>query len=360
MRINADARLAVIGAGVRWRPVVEAAAAFGLAPVVGSSVTVGAIGYTLGGGLGPLARSHGFSSDWVQGFRVVTATGDVATADAHENPDLFWALRGGKGGFGIVTEVTVELAPLPALYAGGLYFEGTNNIEAALRAWVEWLPDAPENVSTSVALLRLPDEESAPAHLRGRNLLHLRFAFPGDPSEGERLIAPLRAAGLAYLDTVGELPLREVAAIHGDPEAPQPLKSFCAELTGIDQDLVTALLRLVGPEADSPFVEVELRHLGGAAARDTAETTAVGGRDGALMLRQVVENPSLFAAARDVSTDVFGAAVPWRAAVTNVNFAGNTAIPSAFEAASPDAIRSRLAELRAKYDPNRVFPFGPS
>ncbi|HEY5223537.1 MAG TPA: FAD-binding oxidoreductase [Microbacteriaceae bacterium] len=124
LQLDPRTRLATIGAGVQWQRVVETAAAFELAPIVGSSVTVGAVGYTLGGGLGPLARSHGFSSDWVRGFRVVTAAGDIITADAHSNPDLFWALRGGKGGFGVVTEMTIELAPMPALYVGGLLFEG--------------------------------------------------------------------------------------------------------------------------------------------------------------------------------------------------------------------------------------------
>lgn len=101
--------------------------------MVGSSVTVGAVGYTLGGGIGPLIRSHGFSSDWVRGLRVVTASGEIVTADSESNPDLFWALRGGKGRLGVVTEMTLELVPLPELYAGGLYFEGGDHIETALR-----------------------------------------------------------------------------------------------------------------------------------------------------------------------------------------------------------------------------------
>ena len=131
--VDAPARLVRLGAGVRWAPVIELAAEHGLAPVTGSSTSVGAVGYTLGGGLGPLARTHGFTSDWVRGFRVVTAQGEIVTADAESHPELFWALRGGKGGLGIVTEMTLELVPLTTLYAGSVFFEG-DAIEPVFRA----------------------------------------------------------------------------------------------------------------------------------------------------------------------------------------------------------------------------------
>lgn len=347
LRIDPAARLARIGAGVQWQRVVDAAAEFGLAPIVGSSTIVGAVGYTLGGGLGPLARSHGFSSDWVRGFRVVTAQGYIVLADAVANPDLFWALRGGKGGLGFVTEMTVELVPLPELYAGGLYFQGAQEITAALHGWAAWLPDAPPEVSTSVALLRDPDQ------------LHLRFAYPGGAVEGRRLIAPLRALAPAVRDTAGPVDPRAIGTIHEDPEHPLPLKSFCAELSEVSPEFAAAFLAQLGPGSDTPFSEAELRHLGGAAARDTAETTAAGGREGAVMLRLVHTDPGDFAAAKERAQSVIAAAKPWSTPVTSVNFGGDMALPAAFESAWPTEIAARLARIRGRYDPNRVFPFGP-
>ncbi|WP_308465354.1 FAD-binding oxidoreductase [Rathayibacter soli] len=359
VRIDPQTRLATLGAGVLWQSVVEAAATFDLAPIVGSSVSVGAIGYTLGGGLGPLARSHGLSSDWARRFRVITATGEITTADAHTNTDLFWALRGGKGGFGVVTEMTIELAPIPALYAGGLYFEGAENIEAALRGWAAWLPDAPARVSTSVALLRLPDKDDAPDDQPHRSVLHLRFAYPGELAEGERLAAPLRALAPVQRDTIAALPLADIRAIHEDPEEPLTLKSFCIELSALDPELVTAFLQSVGPGSDSPFFESELRHLGSAVAKDTADTTAAGGREGALMLRLVATGKAEFPAAAARAAQLFASAKRLTVPITSVNFAGDMAVPANFDAAWSAPIRDRLAQVRALYDPDGVFPFGP-
>lgn len=128
--IDPDSRIATIGAGLTWASVMERAAEHALAPVTGSSTGVGAIGFLLGGGLGPLSRTFGFAADWVRSFRVVTADGNAVTASASENQELFWALRGGKVGLGIVTEARMELIPLSSLYGGGLFFEG-ENIEPA-------------------------------------------------------------------------------------------------------------------------------------------------------------------------------------------------------------------------------------
>ncbi|MCW5945058.1 MAG: FAD-binding oxidoreductase, partial [Cryobacterium sp.] len=136
LSINPETGVATIGAGLKWEAVQAAAAPMGLTAITGSSPDVGAIGLTLGGGLGPLGRSHGATSDYVKSFRVVTGDGELRTASAEENPDLFWALRGGKGGFGVVTEMEIQLVELPVIYAGALIF-GTDQIEPALRGWID-------------------------------------------------------------------------------------------------------------------------------------------------------------------------------------------------------------------------------
>ncbi|MEO6827464.1 MAG: FAD-binding oxidoreductase, partial [Microbacteriaceae bacterium] len=228
--IDPGSRTATIGAGLTWAPVIAAAAKHGLMPLTGSAPEVGAVGFTLGGGLGPLSRSFGIAADRVRSFRVVTADGHAVIADATENPELFWALRGGKGGLGVVTEMQVELIALEAVYGGGLFF-GADDIETVLRAWVDWTGSAPDSVTSSVAVLRVPDIEEMPPPLRGKTVLHLRYAYVGEPgqsaadraAEGERLLAPLRAAAPVYLDLIGELPASAVGQIHNDPDQPMPV-----------------------------------------------------------------------------------------------------------------------------------------
>ena len=353
-----------IGAGVRWAPVIAAAAEYGLAPIIGSSPGVGAVGYTLGGGLGPLARSHGFTADWVRGFRVVTAAGEAVVADATSHPELFWALRGGKGGLGIVTEMTLELAPLTTLYAGSVFFEG-DAIEPAFRAWAGWAERLPDQATTSAVLLRVPDLEGPPPPLRGRSVLSVRFAYPSQSpdaaAEGERLFAPIRAAAPVYLDFVGELPAAAVASIHNDPEQGSPTWIRGLMLDAFDSRDAEALLRLAGPGADTPFFAVEVRQLGGATKHDTQDGTAVGGRDSTYAVSAIAGDPATFAEAAPAAAAALADALAGRiSAVTNVNWTASLTDKAAFESSWPPAVFERLSAARTQWDPDRVFAFGPA
>lgn len=357
--IDPETRYATVGAGVRWAPVLVAAAEYGLAPVTGSSPDVGAVGYTLGGGLGPLSRSYGFTADWVRGFRVVIADGEIVTADGTTNPELFWALRGGKGGLGIVTEMTVELVPLTSLYAGSLIFDG-ENVEPALRAWVDFALDAPDGVTTSVALIDVPDVEFAPPPLRGRFVLGLRFAYPGDSAEGERLAAPLRAAAPVYLDLLGEIPSTAVGSIHNDPSEGAPALVRGLMLDSIDQSVAGEFLRLLGPGAGSPFVSAEIRQLGGPTQRDTDDGTAVGGREASYAISLIAADPRTFAEAAPARAAAVAEAVAdRRSPITNVNWSDGLVDPAEFATSWPPAIFDRLAKARTQYDPTGVFAFVP-
>lgn len=358
--VDAASRLVRLGAGVRWAPVIAASAEFGLAPVTGSSTSVGAVGYTLGGGLGPLARTHGFTADWVRGFRVVTAEGEVVTADADSHPELFWALRGGKGGLGVVTEMTLELVPLTTLYAGSVFFEG-EAIEPAFRAWVDWAGSLGEVATTSVVLLRIPDVDGPPPPLRGRTVLSVRFAYPGDAAEGERLFAPIRAAAPIFLDVVGEIPTTAVATIHNDPEEGSPAWIRGFMLDDFDAADGDALLDVAGPKVESPFLALEIRQLGGAARRDTHDGTAVGGRDSGYTLSAIAADPATFDSAAPAAAEAITRALEHRiSSVTNVNWAADLTDPATFAASWPADVGARLTEVRAGYDPEGVFAFGPA
>ncbi|MFF1635814.1 FAD-binding oxidoreductase [Leifsonia sp. NPDC058248] len=359
LEIDPDARLARIGAGVRWAPVIAAAAEFGLAPITGSSTSVGAVGYTLGGGLGPLARSHGFTADWVRGFRVVTADGELVTADDTTNPELFWALRGGKGGLGVVTEMTLELVPLRTLYAGSVFFEG-DAVEPAFQAWIDWSAALPDEATTSAVFLQIPDMEGPPPPLRGRFVFSVRFAYPGAAAEGERLFAPVRAAAPVYLDFVGEMPATAVATIHNDPEQGAPSWIRGLMLDSFDQQAGDALFDLIKPGSDSPFLAVEIRQLGGATTRDTADGTAVGGRDSTHTLSTLAADPGTFAELAPARAAQIAEVVSDRiSTVTNVNWSAGLADKAAFEKTWPPAVFDRLARVRSDWDPQGVFPFEP-
>jgi len=163
------------------------------------------VGYTTGGGHGPLARQHGLASDRVRAFDVVTGDGVLRRATSTEHPDLFWGLRGGKGALGIVTAVEVDLLPIPTLYGGALFFAGAD-AGAVLRAWTGWCPSLPPQATTSIALLNLPAMPGVPAPLADRPTVRVRFAWVGDPTAGEAARAPMRAAATPIIDAVAVMP----------------------------------------------------------------------------------------------------------------------------------------------------------
>ena len=356
--LSLEGTIATIGAGVRWGDVIAAAAAHGLAPIAGSSSNVGVVGYLAGGGLGPLARSHGFSSDYVRGFTVVDGTGAVLTVSAGENTDLFWALRGGKGGLGIVTSVELELVGLESLYAGSLLFDGPD-IETAYRAWVAYTSVAPEDVTTSAMLIRFPPFEQVPPPLRGRTLLSLRFAYPGDPATGEELAAPLRAAAPVYLDSLGPLSASDVALIHNDPTDPGPSWTAGLALDEVEQDFASVVLGFVGFGQDTPLMAVEVRHIGGATATDVPGGSAVGGRGAEFVLGIVAMAavPEQLPVVKAAATELIDALEPWTREENTINFFPAT-LDDPYAGSWSRTTFARLAAIRLTHDPDRVFPYG--
>jgi FAD/FMN-containing dehydrogenase len=358
--VDADSRLATIGAGVQWAAVVASAAEHDLAPISGSSGTVGVVGFLTGGGFGPLVRSHGIASDRVRAFQVVTGDGELVHASADDHADLFWALRGGKGGLGIVTEVTIELIELATLYGGSLAYDA-ENIETALRAWIAFTETAPADVSTSAAVMRVPDLPFLPEPIRGRTLLSLRFAYPGDAATGEDLAAPLRSAAPVYLDQLSEIPAASIGTIHNDPPDPSVGWATGRMLSGADQDFASKLLEFAGAGKEFPFVVVEVRHFGSSVEQDVPGGSAVGGRSSKYSLNLVgVPNPQLFETVIPGAAAAFlGAVAPWISPESNVNFAPAFTSQEEFEAAWPTETFARLVEVRKKYDPKGLFVYGP-
>lgn len=350
-RMNAVAvdpltRTAHVEAGAQWHQVIAAAAPHGLAPLNGSSPLVGVVGYTLGGGLGPLGRQYGFAADHVTCIEVVTADGGARQVTRDRHPDLFWALRGGKGNFGIVTRLRFGLMPVRRLYGGGLHFPGEQAAQV-LHTWRQWTATVPEEMTSSVALLRLPDVPDVPEFLRGTFAAHVRIAFTGRAEEGERLVRPLRACGTPLADSVAEMPYTAVAGIHQDPAHPLPYHERNIVLRELGPDAVEALLRVAGAGSSCGDLMVEVRQLGGALARPAEVPNAVGVRDGAYTLSTLSPPGS-----PDV---VLGPMAEWSTGRRYLNFlAGADTAGSAAECFTPETW-SRLARVKAAVDPDNLF-----
>jgi FAD/FMN-containing dehydrogenase len=343
---------ATVGAGVRWQQVIDAAAPHGLAPLNGSSPSVGAVSYTLGGGMGPVARTFGYAADHVRRFGLVTADGVRRTVTPDEHPDLFWALRGGKGNFGVVTEMEIGLVPLARLHGGAMFFDGTD-APRVVAGWRGWLTDAPEELTSSLALLRLPDAPAVPQPLRGRLVVHLRIAFTGSAEAGERLLRPLRALAVPLVDDVVEMPYTAVAAIHRDPVDPLAYHEHSAMLHDLDAAAVDTFLGAAVPAAGRGLV-IELRHLGGALARPPEVPSAVGNRDAAFSLMVLTPGgePDDAAQARRLLLD---AVRPWATGGVYVNFlSGPDAAADTARAYSPESY-TRLRVIKRAYDPANSF-----
>jgi FAD/FMN-containing dehydrogenase len=353
--IDPVGRWARVEAGVRGGALVRAAAAHGLAPLAGSSPEVGVVSYHLGGGLGVLGRSLGWAVDHVRAVEVVTADGVLRRATPTAEPDLFWALRGGgRGTLGVVVAIEIDLHPIERIYGGGLHFSA-DTAGRALTTWAEWTRTAPEEMASSVLLIRMPDLPGLPDVLRGRYVAHVRFAFTGAAAEGRRLVAPFRDLG-PVTDTVTEMPYSEIGTIHAEPTAPVPFHARNRVLHTFDVAAARALLRHAGPEAEAPYL-VELRHTGGALGRAGAVPSALGRRDGEFVLyagaaAETSEVPRLRAA----YDRLFDTMAPWATGGVCVNFLSGPDVTAAELARGyrPQDVL-RLEAIKRAVDPDNVF-----
>jgi FAD/FMN-containing dehydrogenase len=355
--IDPQERTARVGAGTRWQQVVDAAAEHGLAPLNGSSPLVGVVGYTLGGGLSPtMGRAFGWAADHVHAIEVVTADGVLRRATADTEPDLFWALLGGKSNFGVVTALEFALFPISRLYAGGLFFAG-EHAASVLHTYREFTSTAPDEVTTSIALLRLPALPFIPEPLRDRFTVHLRFSYLGSAEDGEDLIAPLRAAAPTLIDTVAELPYARFAEIHADPVDPAPFAERSALIKQFTPEAVETLLALAGPDSDCPAAFVELRHLGGALGRSATVPNAVANRDAAFALWIVaVGMPQDTAVAMKFAGVALDSLAPWCTGGAYLNFMSvDDATEDRTRTAYAASDYQRLREVKAQFDPMNLF-----
>ena len=352
--IDPERRTASVRAGAAWRDVIGPAAEHGLVGLHGMAGGVGVIGYALGGGIGWLSRLHGLASTHINSLEVVTADGEQRHVDADNEPELFWALRGGGGGPAVVTSMEIALFELREAFAGALMWP----LDAAgeiVHAFREWTPTAPDEVTPTLRLLRFPPLPQLPDPLRGRELVAIMLAFCGSESDGNELVAPLRALGTPYLDTLATIPAPALGDISGDPQDPGPAIGNGLLLEKFSSETADAYLELGGPGSQTPFLSLEIRQLGGALRSTTPDPGAAGPvtGDALLFATGVPVDPDVGAALDSAQDAVRERMSPWigeRSSLLTFDERGRT-LRGAFTAPVAD----RLAAVTGSYDPDGLF-----
>jgi FAD/FMN-containing dehydrogenase len=352
--VEVDARAARVraGAGVIWQEVVDAAAEHGLAALHGSSHDVGVVGYSLGGGIGWYSRRYGMSANSVLAVELVTADGRIVRADADTEPELFWAVRGGGGSFGIVTAIELALLPIAEVYAGAMFWpiERATEVLTAYAAWADGLPD---EVTTAGRVMQFPPFPDVPEPLRGKAFAIVETVVIGDEAHGAELVAPMRALEPA-MDTVALVPAPSITALHMDPRQPVPGAGDGTILREVTDETVDAMVAAAGVGAGSPLLSVELRQLGGALARRAPANGAAAALDGDYVLYAVgmAPTPEAVEAVHEHIAGLREAMAPWTAERTYFNFAERAVGDD--ELYDADTV-ARLRAVKAAVDPDELF-----
>jgi hypothetical protein len=349
VEVDAEARTARLEAGALALELGEAAQESGLCFLPGSSPDVGVTGYTLGGGLSWLGRRHGFACNRVTAIELVTADSEPRRVDADDDPDLFWALRGGGGGYAVVTGLELALLPISEVYAGALVLPAELGADA-VRAYRDWAAAVPDEVTSIVRFLRPPPLPDVPEPLRDRPLLTLGAACIGGREEGERTIAPLREIAEPIMDTFDQIPATGLSRIHMDPEQPVPALGHHELIGELPDEAIDAFAAAAGPEAGSPLLVAELRQLGGALGRPAANGGALSKLDAAFVMLGIglPMTPELGEAINHQLDLLHEAMSPWGTAGGYFNFAER---PCDVEAILPPETCARLAEVKRRWDP---------
>jgi FAD/FMN-containing dehydrogenase len=348
--IDAPARRARVGAGARWEDVVPAASELGLACLHGSTPDVSVVGYSLGGGMGWYARKHGLAANHVVAIEVVTPDGQIRWATHEHDAELFWALRGGGGNFGVVTAIEFELLPLEQVYAGALFFP-LERAGEVLQAWRSWTADVPEEVTSVGRILQFPPLPEVPEPVRGKSFALVEAVFLTDAEEAARMLEPLRALGPA-MDTFASMPPAGIAELHMDPRDPVPAESTHAMLGELDSSAIDSLVEAAGPGSGSMLVSVEVRHAGGALSRTAPGAGAVATLPGKFAFFAVGIAVPEMAVKTSSDLDRVASAVHPYDAGRYLNFVEETSDAAGF---FPPTVAARLEAARDTYDPERLM-----
>ncbi|WP_254537494.1 FAD-binding oxidoreductase [Halomarina litorea] len=355
--VDPEARTARVAGGATWAEVDAATQRHGLATPGGLVSDTGVGGLTLGGGLGHLRRKYGLSCDNVVSMEVVLADGSVVTASADDHPELYWALRGGGGNFGVVTEFTFDLHPVGPEVFGLLVFHPFDRAVDLFRQFRAYAEDAPDEASVVAFCAWVPDAEEFPEAVRGRPAVAFLGCHSGSVEEGERALAPVRAFADSLVDLSGPYQYTEFQQFL-DADYPDGMRYYWKSLNldGLSDGAIETLVA-AAERAPSHRSTVDVWHLGGAIARIPADETAYAHRDVEFLFcpeanwEAESEDDVNVAWARET----IEAMRPYGAEGGYVNFPGLGEEGTAGVRATYGGNYERLARVKARYDPENLF-----
>ncbi len=350
VEIDPASRRARVEAGVLWMEVTEVAAEHGLAALAGSSPDVGVVGYSLGGGVSWLSRKLGLAANSVTAIELVTADGRHIRTDAEHEPELFWALRGGGGNFGVVTSIDFRLYPIAEVYAGWLIWP-IERAPEVLTAWQRWTETVPDELTSVGRILNIPPLPTVPEPLRGRSVVVVEAIYMGDEADGAELIAPLRELE-PEMDTLATIPASALQKLHMDPEEPVPGKGDGMLIDALTPEAIMRITEIATP--DSPLLSLEVRHAGGELGR-TAPGNGVLGKLDAEYMVFAVGIPMTPEMAEGIERDIarlHRALARWDSGRMYLNFAEE---PRSGRSLFGEDGYARLRRVKTEVDPDNLF-----
>ena len=348
--VDVDGRTAWAQTGLTAGEYTAAVGAHGLATGFGDTGSVGIGGITLGGGVGFLSRKYGLTIDNLLAAEVVTADGEVVRVDADTHPDLFWAIRGGGGNFGVVTRFQFRLHQVDTVVGGMLMLPATPEVIAGFVAEAE---AAPEELTTIVNVMPAPPMPFVPADYHGRLVIMALMAYAGDPGPGERVMAPFRALATPVVDMVRPMPYPEIFA--PEEEGYHPVAAVRTLFVDTIDEQAAAMIVDHLQASDAMMRVAQLRVLGGAVARVPVEATAFAHRRSPMMVNvaAIYEDPDQAATHHRWVTD-FAAALHQGDTGAYVGFIGDEG-EARVRDAYPEPTWQRLAAIKRRYDPTNLF-----
>jgi len=355
VQVNPQTRTARVGPGATLGDVDRATQAHGLATPTGINSTTGIAGLTLGGGFGWLSRSLGLTIDNLVSAQVVTAAGKAVTASATEHPDLFWAIRGGGGNFGVVTSFDFRLHPVGPEVLSGLVIHPLDAARDVLRFYREFIRTAPDEFACWVVMRQAPPLPFLAPEWHGKEVLVLAMCYAGAVADGAAVAQPLRAFGHPVADVVAPHPFTAWQAILDPLLAPGARNYWKShDFVGLDDGLIDVLVDHAR-EIPDPQTEIALAQLGGAVSRVAADATAYTHREAQFVLNVHGRwaDPAKDAGCVAWARRLFDAATPFATGGVYVNFL--TQDESGRVPAAYGSNYARLAAVKKQYDPDNVF-----
>ena len=354
IEVDPDACTARYEAGVLWMEANPVANEHGLANLSGSAPDIGIVGYTTGGGFGWIARKHGLACNSVRAFEVVTADGEKRRVDADNDPDLFWAMRGGGGSFAIVTAIEYELVELPKVFAGTAIYPADERSGEIMHAYFEWAENSPDEVTSIARFLHLPPLPQVPEPLQDKPLITLGACYAGLQSEGEELVAGIRGLGETVMDTFEEMQPKNLATIHMEPDEPVPGFVDTTSIGKMTPEAVDKFVEICGPDSGSPLLGAELRQCGGALAAPAEGGGALSHLDAEHVFCAIglPMTPEMGKAINDHLDASMLALEPWSTESGYFNFADR---PRGIEKIFAADTLDRLRDVKHRYDPDGLI-----